>query len=93
MDSEPIRQDLVLGGFSPPQTFLYSYAAAQDDLVEPEECLVLIMSVNETALDPRDQGQVDISDGVALVRIQDETGKLLHVVHMLLMFLSTIVCI
>ena len=32
----------------------------------------MVLSVNETELDPRDQGQVDISNGVALVRIQDE---------------------
>ena len=46
-----------------------------DDLVEDVECLLLALSVNETALDPRDQGQVDFYNNVSLVRIEDLTGK------------------
>lgn len=49
------------------------FEIALDDLVESEECLLLTMSVNETELDPRDQGQVDLVDSVAIVRI---IGKL-----------------
>ena len=45
--------------------------AIHDGLNEPEECLVFYLSINETALDPRDRGQVDIARNVALLRIQD----------------------
>ena len=64
--------DFLLGRFLPPPPSLIAYTAAQDFLVERLECLVFTLSVNETALDPRDRGQVDFSTNVALVRIQDE---------------------
>ena len=48
-----------------------AFLALQDDMTEEEECLVFVLSINETALDPRDQGQVDIANDVALLRIQD----------------------
>ena len=47
-----------------------------DGLYEGTECLIVVLSVNETELDPQDQGQVEISDDVALVRILDgDIGK------------------
>lgn len=46
-----------------------------DGIQEELECLVLEVSINESLLDPRDQGQVDISNGVALVRIEDLSGE------------------
>ena len=52
------------------------YSLAIDGLVEGEECLLFTVSVNETELDPRDQGLVDISNSVALFRIQDLNGEL-----------------
>ena len=45
-----------------------------DDMTEEEECLLFTLSINETALDPRDQGQVDIANSVALIRIEDVMG-------------------
>ena len=71
MNSDPVTADLIIGGFAPPVPF-FAYLAAQDDIVEDEECLVFSLSINETALDPRDQGQVDFDNSVALVRIEDE---------------------
>ena len=53
----------------PPQPF--AFLTSQDDMMEEEECLVFTLSINETALDPRDQGQVDLANDVALLRIQD----------------------
>lgn len=47
------------------------FSSAIDNLDEEEECLVFILSVDETQLDPRDQGQVDIDSDVALGRLQD----------------------
>ena len=55
------------------ETAVYTLMARQDDLNEPEECLVFILSINETALDPRDRGQVDIKRTVAPLKIQDPT--------------------
>ena len=66
---------MLLGRFFPPPIPFFGYAAAEDDIIEGEECLVFTLSVNETALDPRDQGQVDISSDVALVRIEDLIGE------------------
>ena len=57
-----------VGGFLPA---FATFATRRDGLDEGTECLVAILSVDETALDPRDQGQVDISNSVALVRISD----------------------
>ena len=57
--------------FAPPLIELIVFSSAQDDLVEGDECLVFTLSINETQLDPRDQGQVDFSSSVALVRILD----------------------
>ena len=70
---------------------------AVDGLDEPEECLVLTLSINETALDSRDQGRVDFVNSVALVRIEDvETGEqypslstLLYVFYMHNIIIST----
>ena len=70
MDAEPTTVDLLLGRFTAPPPLL-SYEIATDALVEPVECLVITLSINETALDPRDQGQVDFNNSVALVRIKD----------------------
>ncbi len=50
---------------------LIVFSTVLDDLNEGEECLVFTLSINETQLDPRDQGQVDLSSSVALVRIND----------------------
>ncbi|XP_064395240.1 uncharacterized protein LOC135342430 isoform X2 [Halichondria panicea] len=47
------------------------FSSSIDNLDEEEECLVFILSVDETQLDPRDQGQVDIDSDVALGRLQD----------------------
>ena len=58
--------------FSRPQPELILFSAVPDDLDEGRECLVFTLSINETQLDPRDQGQVDLSTSVALVRILDE---------------------
>ena len=51
---------------------VFGFTTVRDDRDENIECLVIVLSVNETALDPRDQGRVDISNGVTLVRIQGE---------------------
>ena len=57
----------------PPSTSFtpVTFVVIQDVLIEPEECLVFNLSVNETALDPRDRGRVDIVKNVALLRVQD----------------------
>ena len=50
---------------------VYTFPAIQDDLNEPPECLLFNLSIIETALDPRDRGQVDIARTITLLRIQD----------------------
>ena len=50
---------------------LIVFSTVLDILNEGGECLVFTLSINETQLDPRDQGQVDLSSSVALVRIND----------------------
>ena len=57
-----------------PFSELIVFSTVLDILNEGEECLVFTLSINETQLDPRDQGQVDLSSSVALVRI-NELGK------------------
>ena len=49
----------------------FAFSTLQDNMMEEEECLVFTLSINETALDPRDRGQVDLANDVALLRIQD----------------------
>ena len=71
--AQPFTVDLLLGRFTGPPP-LYSYVIALDGLDEPVECLVITLSINETALDPRDQGLVDLANSVALVRIEDGPG-------------------
>ena len=58
-----------------PSFGLVEFPVATDDLVEGVECLLLALSVNETVLDPRDQGQVDFYNNVSLIRIEDLIGK------------------
>ncbi len=57
--------------FFPRLPELIVFSTVRDNLNEGEECLVFTLSINETQLDPRDQGQVDFSSSVALVRIND----------------------
>ncbi len=57
--------------FFPRLPELIVFSTVLDNLNEGEECLVFTLSINETQLDPRDQGQVDLSSSVALVRIND----------------------
>ena len=71
MNSDPEEVSVDVGsGFSISDTVTFNFVL--DGLREGTECLVVVLSVNETELDPRDQGQVEISNGVALVRILDE---------------------
>ena len=74
VDKDPMTSILLSRPIIPGAAFQL-YTLAIDGLIEPEECLVFTLSVDETALDPRDQGQVDISDGVTLIRIQDLNGN------------------
>ena len=77
VDKDPMTSDLfVRSGFASGVGIAFQqYSLAIDGLVEGEECLLFIMSVNETELDPRDRGLVDITNGVALFRIQDLNGE------------------
>ena len=71
MNSDPVVVSLNLSsGFSISDPVFFSFVL--DGLDEGTECLIVVLSVNETELDPRDQGRVNIINGVALVRIQDE---------------------
>lgn len=45
--------------------------ATQDDVQEEEECLVFSLTINETQLDVRDRGEVDLDISVTLARLQD----------------------
>ncbi len=45
--------------------------ATQDDEEEDEECLVFSLAIDQTQLDSRDQGQIDLDITVALARLQD----------------------
>ena len=68
-----------------------SFPAIEDNLDEGRECLVVVLSVNETELDPRDQGQVDFVNSVALIRIEDTASKIIdnvcHIIFYLTLFL------
>ena len=77
VDKDPMTSDLFVRNVLTTGVGIafQQYSLAIDGLVEGEECLLFIVSVNETELDPRDQGQVNISNGVALFRIQDLNGE------------------
>ena len=71
-DSLILNVNLAMSGVLPSiPSQTVTLMAIQDDLIESEECLVFSLSIIETALDPRDRGQVDIARTVALLRIQD----------------------
>ena len=76
MNSEPITVNIDLAFF--PTFGSAEFTVAFDDQSEGQECLIVELSVDETQLDPRDQGQVDFSNGVALFRIDDLIGKVEH---------------
>ncbi len=79
IDLNPINRFFVA-----PVLNLFEYSTSLDGLDEDEECLLFVLSINETELDPRDVGQVDLSNNVALLRIIDEEfGKLYYIVRMM----------
>ena len=73
LDGESIflNLKLVMGSVLPSTPTHVTFMAIQDDLNEGEECLMFDLSINETALDPRDREHVDIANNIALLRIQD----------------------
>lgn len=73
MDGDPVTLGIDLA-FSPPFAS-FEVAVARDNLIEGTECLIFELSVNESELVPRDQGQVDFSNSVALLIIDDEVGE------------------
>ena len=75
VSSDPILVSVDLSsGFSASDSVFFNFVL--DGLHEGTECLIVVLSVNETELHPRDQGQVEITDDVALVRILDgDIGK------------------
>ena len=49
--------------------------ALSDGEQEGTECLVLVLSVNETQLDPRDRGQLNFGNQFALIRLDEIISK------------------
>ena len=47
------------------------FSVVLDDIVEDEECLVLLLSTDNINLHERDDGLIDLVNTVALARIQD----------------------
>ncbi len=66
-NSDPVTVNIDLAFF--PTFGFAEFTVACDDQFEGQECLIVELSVNETQLDPRDQGLVDFYNGVALFRI------------------------
>ena len=82
MDTDPVTLTLdldVRNAISGVPLARFSIAA--DNVVEGvgRECLVATLSVDESQLDPRDRGQVDIFNGVALSIIADASSKWVYI--------------
>lgn len=76
MESADPREVTVNLGFpfpSRPQSV--GFLTRKDSVTENEECLVMVLSVDEERLDTRDRGAVDFTKRVALFRIQNVDGK------------------
>jgi len=56
---------------SAPSDISVEYLAVDDSVAEAEECLVFSLAVDESLLDPRDIGSIDLVPSLALIRIQD----------------------
>ena len=71
MKDDTSQTTVIYPGTNPISPEMVVFSVVTDDIVEDEECLVLLLSTNKTNINERDDGFVDLVNTVAIARIQD----------------------